>query len=85
MKEVDTDVSFAYWLKGANRRERAVYYRGFLMRDREILVHNGVTADRFPPKIKTALMAWKAHLNGTVKLTQKKIGPFEYEYIATKV
>lgn len=84
MKEVDTDVAFAYWLKGANRGERVVYYNGFLLRDREILIKNGLSPDRFPSKIKAAIMVWKAYLNGAVKLTQRKRGPFEYEYIATK-
>lgn len=84
MKEVDTDISFSYWLKGAKKGERVVYYNGFLLRDREILIRNGLNPDRFPEKIKTAIAVWKAYLNGSVKLTQKKRGAFDYDYIATK-
>ena len=85
MKEVDTEIAFAYWLKNANKGDRVVYYDGFLFRDREILVHNGLPATGFPDKIKAAIFAWKAYLNGLVQLTQRKRGDFEYEYIATKV
>lgn len=85
MTEVDTDVSFAYWLRNANRGDSVVYYNGFLLRDREILVRNGLMPEKFPDRIKAAIMAWKNYLNGAVALTQRKRGDFEYEYIATKV
>lgn len=85
MKEVDTEVSFSYWFKSAKKGENVVYYNGFLLRDREILVSKGLSTDGFPEKIKTAVMVWKLHLNGDLKLTQKKRGMFDYDYIATKV
>lgn len=84
MKEVDTDASFDYWLKRAKKKERIMYYDGFLMRDREIAIRSGIFADDMPPKIKAAIAAWKAYLNGEVLLFQKKRDDMEYEYIAIK-
>lgn len=84
MKEVDTEATFHYWLRGAKKGERVVYYDGFLMRDREQAIKSGFFVEQFPPRIKTAILAWKAYMNGEVVLTQKKRGFGEYEYIATK-
>lgn len=84
MKEIDSEGNFAYWLKTARPGEKALYYQGFLMRDREVFMRGGGFADKFPPRIKAALAAWKAYLDGTVSLTQRKLGQFDYEYIATK-
>lgn len=84
MKEVDSDIAFDYWLKGAKKGERVVYYDGFLMRDREVVVRSGFFAEDYPPKIKAAVRAWKAFQNGWVKLVQRKRDELEYEYIAVK-
>lgn len=85
MKEVDTPVSFKYWLRNAIKGERVVYYTGFLLRDREILTRNGLNTDGFPDTIKAAISAWNSYRDGAVKLVQRKRGDFEYEYIAVKV
>lgn len=84
MKEVDSDGNFIYWLKTARPGERVLYYSGFLMRDREVFMRNGGFADKFPPRIKAALAAWRAYLDDSVTLTQKKRDQFEYDYIAIK-
>ena len=85
MKEVDSDTAFHYWLKGARVGEKVVYYDGFLMRDREYFLRNGGFVDQFPARIKAAIAAWKAYMNGTVRLVQKKQGLYEYHYIAIKI
>lgn len=84
MREVDSDMAFDYWYKGAQIGEKVVYYDGFLMRDREFFLRGGF-ADNFPPKIKSAISAWKAYMNGKVRLIQKKNAPYEYQYIAIKI
>lgn len=85
MKEVDSDHAFLYWLRGARSGDRVVYYDGFLMKDREHATRSGLFVDQFSPKLKSAISAWKAYMNGEVLLTQKKRDFGEYEYIATKV
>lgn len=85
MKEVDSPIAFRYWFKNAIKGEKVVYYTGFLLRDREILSHNGLNTENFPDKIKAAISAWNAYMDGAVKLIQRKRGDFEYEYIAIKV
>jgi hypothetical protein len=84
LKEVDNDGSFSYWLKTARSGEWVVYYNGFLMRDRELFMRNGGFTYNFPPRIKAAIQAWQAYLNGGVRLVQKKQGEYEYQYIAIK-
>jgi hypothetical protein len=84
LKETDTDIAFQYWLKNARPGERVLYYYGFLMRDREVFMRGGGFSDNFPPSIKTAIAAWKAYMNGSVHLIQKKQGMGVYEYIAVK-
>jgi hypothetical protein len=84
LKEVDTETTFRYWLKTAKPGDGIIYYNGFLMRDREVFLRCGGFVDQFPQRIKTAIAAWNAYMNGEVKLVQKKRGTFEYEYIATK-
>lgn len=84
MKEVDNDVAFLYWLKRAKKGERVSYYDGFLMRDREVAIQSGFFSDEMPPRIRSAIEAWKAYLDGTVRLFQRKRADLEYEYIAIK-
>ncbi len=84
MKEVDGDGAFHYWLKTAKTGEQVIYYQGFLMRDREAFLRAGGFADNFPPRIKAAISAWKAYMNGDVILVQKKDDAYDYKYIAVK-
>lgn len=84
MKEVDTEDAFSFWLSKARKGERVVYFDGFLMLERQKFVMNGFTRDQFPQKIKTAIRAWDAYMDGLVALTQHKRDDGEYEYIATR-
>lgn len=83
MREVDNEDRFAYWLMNAKRGSRVMYFDGFLMLERQkhIMQNNG---EPFPPKIKTALLAWRAYLEGLVVLVQRKKDEGEYEYIAIR-
>lgn len=84
MKEVSTEDAFSNWLSRARKGERVVYFDGFLMleRQRHALNNAGVP---FPAKIKTAMLAWGAYLEGLVELVQHKRDEGEYSYIAVKV
>jgi len=84
LKEVSTEEAFSNWLSKARRGEKIVYFDGFLMleRQRHVLNHADMP---FPAKIKTAMLAWRAYLEGFVELVQHKRDEGEYSYIAVKV
>lgn len=84
MKEVNSDIGFAYWLSKAKRGSRVMYYDGFLMMDKEKSIKNGGFPENFPSHIRAANMAWKAYKDGFVILVQKKKDACSYEYIAIK-
>jgi hypothetical protein len=84
LKEVDGDGAFSYWLKTAKSGDAIIYYNGFLMRDREAFLRAGGFADNFPARIKAAVAAWRAYMNGDVVLVQKRMDAHEYHYIAVK-
>lgn len=84
MKEVDTEDNFDYWLAKAKKGDKVVYFDGFLMLERQRLIMNGFTRDQFPQKIKAAIAAWRAYLEGLVVLVQHKRDEGEYEYIAVR-
>lgn len=84
MKEVDTEDNFSYWLYRAKKGEKVVYFDGFLMLEKQKLMMAGVMKEDFPQKIKTAMLAWRAYLEGLVVLVQHKRDEGEYEYIAVK-
>ena len=72
------------WLTKAKKGEKVVYFDGFLMRERQKFLFNN-RGQGYPEKILTALMAWRAYLEGVVVLVQHKRDEGEYEYIAIKV
>jgi hypothetical protein len=75
---------FKVWVSHAAPGEPWVYYRGFLMADRE---YKHLHPDLRPAPLATddlARMAYKLQTEGTVLLTQRRIGFCDYEYIATK-
>ncbi len=84
MKEVDNEASFIHWVSKARKGEKAVYYDGFLMMDRERFLQAGGLVDQFPQKIKAARVAWKAYMDGHVLLVQKRKDACSYEYIAIR-
>lgn len=83
MKEVSTEYEFSRWLSKARKGEKVVYFDGFLMleRQRHVLNHAGTP---FPDKIRTAILAWRAYLEGLVELVQHKREEGSYEYIAVR-
>lgn len=84
MKEVDTEYNFNYWLSRAKKGEKIMYFDGFLMYERQKYVMAGVNKEGFPQKIKTAMLAWRAYLEGLVVLVQRKREEGSYEYIAVR-
>lgn len=84
MKEIDNEQGFIYWLKGADTGDKAIYYDGFLMKDRETFFQNGGTSENLPEPLKAANFAWHLYQQGLVRLIQKKKDLYSYEYIAVK-
>lgn len=72
------------WASKAGRGEKAVYYTGMLIADRERHFQRGGFADTMPESMKAARAAWRAYMDGLVYLVQKKNGSMDYEYIAVK-
>jgi len=70
--------SSSYFLDTAKTGARHVYHTGFLANDRQ-----KDKAD-FEEVGGVAHMMMSAHLAGQVILTQRRLGEFRYEYIATK-
>lgn len=84
MKEVDTEDSLGWWVNKAKKGEKVMYFDGFLLYERQVLINNGVMRDQFPQRLKTAIMAWKLYLDGVLTLVQRKRDHNQYEYIAIK-
>lgn len=83
MKEVSTEDAFEHWLAKAKKGDKVLYFDGFLMLERQRHILQG-NKDGFPQKIKTAILAWRAYLEGFVTLVQRKRDEGEYEYIAIR-
>lgn len=84
LKEIDSEDFLWRWLSKAKPGEKAVYYDGFLMMDKEYHFKNGGTTHNIPSQIRIAIEMWKAYLSGAVSLVQRKKNRFSYEYIAIK-
>jgi imidazoleglycerol phosphate synthase glutamine amidotransferase subunit HisH len=74
MKKIDSADEMTLWLAKSKEGERAEYYRGYLLGDKQT-----VLADR--NKIKIADMAWNAYEQSRATLMQKRNGEFDYSYI----
>lgn len=76
------------FLASLPRGHRVVYYTGFLMTDTRRWVQIGkewgLWADN-PPIKAIRDDAWRAYEEGIVLLTQRKVAPGVYDYIATRV
>lgn len=70
---------FSQWLRKAAPGERFIYYRGYYLKDRCVVdeKRDRDAEDEFA-------RAWGAHLKGRVRLFQKRLDKFDYEYIAVK-
>lgn len=66
--------TFEAALRNARPGETIVYYTGLLLADR------GTNPDLQD----LARAAWQAYQDGDVCLTQRRLGPYVYEYLATK-
>jgi hypothetical protein len=81
---LQSHADFKVWIAHAAPGEPWVYYRGFLMADRE---YKHLHPDLRPVPLVTddlARTASKLEVEGGVFLTQKRMGFCDYEYIATK-
>jgi imidazoleglycerol phosphate synthase glutamine amidotransferase subunit HisH len=74
MKKINSADEMTLWLAKSKEGERAEYYRGYLLGDKQT-----VLADR--NKIKIADMAWNAYEQSRATLMQKRNGEFDYSYI----
>lgn len=84
MKSIDTELSLEYWAKKARSGEKAIYYDGFLMMDRQLYFMSSGGSENQPEKLKIARLAWRLYNDGILNLMQKKKDNFSYEYIAIK-
>lgn len=74
MKQINSDDEMMLWLAKSREGERAEYYRGYLLADRQM---PGVDVK----KVKVAEMAWNAYEQSRATLMQKRNGEFDYSYI----
>jgi hypothetical protein len=72
------------WLQKAKPGEKAIYYDGMLLAEREKFFASGGTPERLPEPMRVARIAWKAYLDGIVHLVQKRKGMMSYAYIAVR-
>jgi hypothetical protein len=84
LKPLINQDSINKWLETAKRGEKAVYYDGMLIAERERYFVSGGLADRMPEPMRVARIAWKAYMEGMAYLVQKKNGFMSYEYIIVK-
>lgn len=84
MREIETEQSLLHWAKKAKKGEKALYYNGLLMMDRQRYFMNGGLAENQPERLKAAKFAWHLYMDGIVTLVQKKKDAYKYDYIAVK-
>jgi hypothetical protein len=74
---------FRKWLRHARRKDRLVYYEGFIMFDRGSDNRDTRTAEQ-SEIARLADVVREAHESGFVTMIQKRNGPGNYSYIAQK-
>lgn len=72
------------WLNNSKTGDKAVYYHGMLMADKERFFAGGGTGDKMPEPMKSAKAAWNAYMEGVVYLVQDRKGHMKYDYIAVR-
>ena len=82
--EIETQPDFSFWIDKSKKGDSAVYYKGFLMMDRQTYILAGGTSSNAPEGLKIARSIWAAFMAGLVDLVQRKNGDFNYDYIAIK-
>jgi hypothetical protein len=81
---IDTSEDFTRWATHAKRNDRIVYYKGLLMRDRQLNENLLGNKEGDIPQFRTANKALEFSDLGIVKLFQKRHGEGDYSYIAVK-
>lgn len=88
MRTVTTPKEFQKWLNNAKSGARVAYHVGFLLLDREVRTTRDdgftETAPREPID-SLARTVWDAYVSGHVALTQERLGPSQFVYIAEVV
>ncbi len=74
MKQINSEDEMMLWLAKSKEGERAEYYRGYLLADRQM-----EKADK--SKVKISELAWNAYEQSRATLMQKRNGDFDYSYI----
>lgn len=74
MKQINSEDEMMLWLAKSREGERAEYYRGYLLADRQMPNPNR-------SKVKVAELAWNAYEQSRATLMQKRNGDFDYSYI----
>lgn len=74
MKQINSEDEMTLWLAKSKEGERAEYYRGYLLADRQMEKPD-------TSKIKLTELAWNAYEQSRATLMQKRNGDFDYSYI----
>ena len=74
MKKIETIEEMMLWLSKSKEGDRAEYYRGYLLNDRQM-------PNTDTNKVKIADIAYQAYEQSRCTLTQKRNGYFDYSYI----
>ncbi len=82
--DIKNQPDFSHWIDKSKKGDSAVYYKGFLMMDRQTYILAGGTSTNAPEPLKIARSIWAAFNAGLVDLVQKKNREFDYDYIAIK-
>lgn len=81
MKVVNTPELANEWLISAQPGSQCVYFSGLLMRAR-MQIDSALPT---PPPLTVARKMWSLYIAGRVTLVQKRLGDFNYLYIAQKI
>lgn len=81
MKIIDTPELAAEWMASAQPGSKCVYFSGLLMRARMEIDPALPT----PHPLTIARKMWALYIAGRVTLVQKRLGDFNYLYIAQKL
>lgn len=81
---IESPDDFTRWATYAKKNDRITYYKGLLMRDRQLNINLLGSTDKELPEFQTANKALEFSDLGIVKLFQHRHGDSDYSYIAVK-
>lgn len=81
MKQIETPEQLHDWITSAQPGSSCVYFEGLLMRTRAELD----PALPIPPRLSVSRKMWALYIAGRVALVQKRVGDFNYQYMAQKI